>query len=352
MSFTQPASTAILVLSLTATGLSAPPQQRSLAVYGRVTTSDGSPVRRDVMVSVTPIDGGTSFGQPVEADGTFRLEDLTPGRYVVSARSAFDPARESSDGAEGGFTMVTVVAQDVGPVHLRTTLMHSMQGRVRFESDDPNAVKPLQLHLSASTVVRGGAAEIYASGARLQSNGSFTLHNLLGPTIVRFGMEMQRGQFWYAGPVLLDGKDITNVPTDFAEHQGGDLEVIFTQRCSAITGRARDGSGAPVPGAYVIAMSTDSSLQESWSSTTMATQADDEGRYWMNVPAGPYLVAAVAPSTFLSWNHARRNFAAVKAVASSAQVLDSVSTYRDLTLVKPTKPIKALPPPSRVIEVR
>jgi len=351
MPFTQAASSAILVISLTATGLSAPPQQRSLAVYGRVTTSDGSPVRRDVMVSVTPVDGGTSLGQPIEADGTFRVEDLTPGRYVVSARPAFDPARKSADGAEGAFTMVTVVAQDVGPVHLRTTPMHSMQGRVRFESDDPDPVKPLHLHLSASTVMRGAAAETYASGARLQADGSFTLYNLLGPTIVRFGMEMQPGHFWYAGPVLLDGKDITNVPTDFAEHQGSDLEVIFTQRCSAIAGRARDASGTPIPGAYVIAMSADSSLQEAWSSTTMATQADDNGRYWMNLPAGPYLVAAVAPTTFLSWEHARRNFAAVKAVASTAEIQDAVCTYKDLALVKPRTPIRALPQ-SRGIEVR
>jgi len=337
------ASSGILAISLTATAVSASPQQRSLAVYGRVMTSDGGPVRRDVTVLATPVDGGDSFQQPIEAGGTFRLEDLTPGRYVISTRPAFDPARENVDDGEGGRTMVTVATQDVGPVVLRTGPMHSMQGRVRFDSDAPDAVRPLWLSLHASSVVRGGAAEVHESTARVQSDATFTLHNLLGPTIVRFGMELQPGHLWYPGPVLLDGKDITNVPIDFAEHQGGNLEVVFTRQPSGLFGRARDASGLPVAGAYVIAMSQDPSLQEAWSSTTMAVQADDEGRYWLIVPPGRYLVAAVDSSTFSSWDHARLNFAAIEAVAGPADVQESVAAYRDVTLVKPTAPIKPLP---------
>src|SRR5262245_52814928 len=116
MPFTHAAPSVILVIALTAAGTSASPQERSFAVYGRVATSDGSRVRADVTVLAMPVDGGTSFGQPVEPDGTFQLEDLTRGRYVIFARPAFDPARQDADGDEGGFAIVTVAAQNVGPV--------------------------------------------------------------------------------------------------------------------------------------------------------------------------------------------------------------------------------------------
>lgn len=226
-----------------------------------------------------------------------------------------------------------------------------MQGHVRLDSDDPNPTKPVSVALHAVSVFTRGAGESFLSTTRVRADGSFTLHNLIGPAIVRFGMELQPGHYWFPGPVLLDGKDVTNVPTDFAEHQGGDLEVVFTQRSSGLYGRARDGSGAPVPGAYVIAVSPDPSLQAVWASTTTASQADDEGRYQMFVPPGHYLVAAVDPSAFSSWDHARRNFATITAVASTADVQESTYAYRDLTLVKPTGRIRALPQ-SREEEVR
>ena len=83
MPFTHAVSSGILAVSL-ATVVAAPAQEGSSAIHGRAITSEGGPVRSDMVVAVTSVDGGVSFGAPVEADGTFRVEQLSPGRYVVS----------------------------------------------------------------------------------------------------------------------------------------------------------------------------------------------------------------------------------------------------------------------------
>jgi hypothetical protein len=172
------------------------------------------------------------------------------------------------------------------------------------------------LHLSAWTVVRGGAAEMYASGARLQSDGSFTLHNLLGPTIVRFTMELQRGQFWYAGPVLLDGKDITNVPTDFSK-ETGQLEVVFTQRPTGVFGVVvEDSTQLPAEDASVVIFAEEPAQRQPWASSTQLLTTDSNGRFWETLSPGRYLAVAFPAGTFSTRAEAFRDLGAFVKLAT------------------------------------
>lgn len=100
--------------------------------------------------------------------------------------------------------------------------------------------------------------------------------------------------------MLLDGVDITNVPTDFSTHEQGQLEVFFTQHPARLSGTVTDGHGQPVPNAWVLRFSADRGLWQEWAETSDAVRADGQGRFRFVSLPGRYLVGAVAASTFSS----------------------------------------------------
>jgi hypothetical protein len=65
--------------------------------------------------------------------------------------------------------------------------------------------------------------------ADVESGKTFVLRNAFGPRVIRCGYTAPPGVHWWLSRVLLDGVNITDVPTDFGEHAGGNLEIVFTR---------------------------------------------------------------------------------------------------------------------------
>ena len=69
------------------------------------------------------------------------------------------------------------------------------------------------------------------------------MRNLFGPRVLRFGYRIAPGSPWWPSRILLDGKDVTNVPTHFSLHPDGQLEVVFTQHPARLAGIVSDAQG-------------------------------------------------------------------------------------------------------------
>ena len=81
----------------------------------------------------------------------------------------------------------------------------------------------------------------------------------------------------------------------------------------------RNGSGQPVPGAWVLICAAGVNPCESWHSTTHAVQAEGDGRFQTTTKAGQYVARAFRPNQFDSHKEALRH---VADVASGATAVD------------------------------
>ncbi len=108
--------------------------------------------------------------------------------------------------------------------------------------------------------------------------GRFVLRNAFGPRVLRSGYTLAPGSSWWPSQVILDGVDITNVPTDFSAHENGRLEVFFTQHPARIAGTVIDADGQPVRAPWILVASADRALWQEWSTTSNVTQGNTTGQ--------------------------------------------------------------------------
>ncbi len=132
-------------------------------------------------------------------------------------------------GYQRGFATVTIKDADVSGVVITTAPGVTVRGRVRFDESRPGSSRPERI------IVHGALAMSEWVGpfesAVVGDDDTFELHDIRGPRVFRFGWQLaDRRSYWLPGPILLDGRDITNVPVDFSSEPAGDLVVVFRQR--------------------------------------------------------------------------------------------------------------------------
>jgi hypothetical protein len=270
--------------------------QQSYRISGRVVDSHGS-VPTGVEFTIGKEEGEASFGShPVQlgADGSFVSRPLVPATYVLEVR----PSASSKDAkVEGGLAIVTLRSSDLAEVMLRTRPGFAVTGRFRMESDNPAAAWPPIIVVNALVAV-DGAGMLGASVAEGAPGGAFVFRNVYGPRVLRSGYTPAPGARWSSGRVLLDGVDITDVPTELSEAQNARLEVVFTQHPARFAGTIRDSRGKRVPEAWVVVFSAERARWQRWSAVAQAIRADSKGAFDFTALPGRYLVRALSPETF------------------------------------------------------
>jgi len=141
---------------------------------------------------------------------------------------------------------VVITDHDVTGLVIRTHPSVSIRGHVRYDAEDAKAERP-QINLFAMIVVSDLPVPGMGSSAPVEADGTFVIHNVFGSSVIRSGYSLQGRTGWYPGPILLNGRDITNVPVEFETQPDATLEVVFTQRYSGLIGRVVDQAGLPSP---------------------------------------------------------------------------------------------------------
>jgi hypothetical protein len=230
---------------------------------------------------------------PLAADGTFVTPPLLPGTYV------FEATRASSSAAADlrGVAVVGVGVSDVSNVRLELRRPTVLTGRYRMESDDPEARWPSHMYLIANLALDGldlGTSHVFEGGP----NGTFVLRNAFGPRILKYGGGQEPGRSWWPARVVLDGKDITNVPTDFSRHEGGALEFVLTQHPPRLEGTVTDAYGRLAGLAWVVAIGADRGATQPWSARTFIERSGPTGRFSMPVTPGRFRIHALPGGAF------------------------------------------------------
>lgn len=174
----------------------------------------------DAMLTVAFERDGVSYGVPVPITrtGEFATHALSAGTYVLTVVRT--PNSRLAPSTTVGLTIARIVNADVTDVRVTIQRDMALEGRVRTA---PGLIRPESM-VVRSCLESDGARLANCVAVPVAPGGGFVLRNAYGPRL----LEVE-----YPGPrtsrprMLLDGRDVTRVPTDFSAYPGARLEVVF-----------------------------------------------------------------------------------------------------------------------------
>lgn len=313
-------------------------QRRPLfIVAGHVVTADGTPPD-NAQIHLTRIEGlgASGTGTRLAANGSFRVSDVVPGTYEVSAQfgrseRSFEPDERQP---QWGGVRFDVTTADVDGIVVTLKRGAAVKGSVVYE-DPPQAPPTGPVQVMARPANSSTGSRPQAMPATVADDGTFELKGLFGELTLYTGGSSPRG--YVLKSVLYKGRDIAFIPTEFDGDPAHQIQVVLTSRTAILSGRVLDDTGAPAA-AMVIHFPADplrrSGFPRGWGSS------GEDGRYRIpQVIAGDYLIAAVKPADAESLT-LPEDYDRLAAVAERVTVLENDRRTADLPLV-------SVPPRSR-----
>jgi hypothetical protein len=281
-------------------------------VEGTVVNGTGAQLRE---INVTLRDAqqsGFSFGNisaRADESGRFRLMNVPPGQYRVTARATTTPARGSAPstaGSGGGrgrgaaqpvprVEPVTVWASADVAVDGRTVsnVMLSLQqgiavsGQLSFDGStpqpDPSRIR-VTLAPSEPTPFGGSLT------GRVDAGGRFTI-----PSVPpgRYRLNASGAGTWIAESAVLGGQDALDFPFEIKGNQNVSGALItFTDRRTELTGVVTNERNQPAPEYTLVVFPADSRYWSGSSRRIQSTRPGTDGRYtFRNLPPGEYRIA-------------------------------------------------------------
>jgi hypothetical protein len=271
---------------------------RAARIAGHVTNPDGSPTTSgsvNMVTEGTPGGGqiGANFGGRIQWDGEFSIANVPPGRYLLRARG------DDTETPQHASQPLTVSGQDL---ELTVVLAPggTLTGTVAFQPGQSPAPDITQVRIAAPSTDQTSFGQ--QPNARVDKEGRFTLAGLpAGSHLIRPGGNNLRG--WALKSVSIRGRDVTDTPLALrAGETVADIEILFTDKLTEISGTVSDALGNPVPDFTVLAFPTDESLWRPQGRHIMTARPDQTGKYRIRaLPPGEYYLATVDPSEQGEW---------------------------------------------------
>ena len=260
-------------------------ETRLYSISGTVSTSTGDPPRNSsVMVVRADIEmEGPMYGAAVSPSGTFSVSSLPPGSYNLHARHHAEPTYAST---QEHTTAGVDVAGDVSGVALLTSLGATVTGEILF---DDGIVEGRRASLSAQSAER----RMFGPSPTIEvKDSTFTLKAVFSPVVIR-GWVSGVGQ-WSLRAVLLDGRDITDVPTVFTARDSGHLQVVFTSRAPVLEGTLVDSGGLEPEDCLIVVFNEDSATWTQHSTAIQIVRVGSKRKFVLRgLREGRYRVAAI-----------------------------------------------------------
>ena len=288
-------------------------------VEGTIYWPDGTPAD-GMSISINGIGppmpmGASQFGvAKAGSDGRFRIASVRPGRYVLQARGARPGGTEV-----WAMTDVIVSGASVGGLTLTLQPAMTLSGRVVLNGT-PTPPPPTRVMVQRTAqpppnpetiTTRGLPAigDLVASrGDGSAADGSFTVTGI-PPGNFRLNVTVPPalGGAWWLESAVAGGRDLLDVPLEFGTTFGNieDAVLTLTDRRTGLTGRLQTPAGVPAPEYFVIVFSADRAHWFHGARRTRAVRPATDGMFSVSeLPAGPYLVAAVTDAYPDEWQRA------------------------------------------------
>ena len=265
---------------------------RPARVSGTAFDSAGKPATSLILASLDPVGGvaatgtmGATSSASVKADGSFSMDNVAPGDYMLSAYSR---DTESGDVESAAFRL-SVIGGDISGLSIATTAGAKLRGKFITDPTQPGPARS-SVHLFTEPVGDGFAGSL-AGQATIAADWSFELPGVAGRRRLR--VDLPAG--WMLKSIALDGVDITEAPIDAPDHgELTGLQIALTNHISVIAGSVADADGKLQRDYWVVAFPPEPSQWTPRSRRLQSARPDQLGRFSLSaLPAGEYLVAAV-----------------------------------------------------------
>jgi hypothetical protein len=271
-------------------------QGRTYTISGTVLdASGGTPVGSYAQLNQHSVNGGSSIGVQVEADGRFRIDNVHPGAYAVQISVGGPDRPEQRRDFEAGFVPVQVVDADVEGLLVVMKKGVDVAGRIRTE--DPSVVLPAMGRAVFVVSTRLADDRLPGSGSNQYTyagnDRTFTIKDSFGRRVVEVP-NLPRG--WFVKSIRYGATEVIDEPIEFKETRGDApvLDVVLSNRGAVVTGRVTDDAGNAVPRAFVLMLRT----RANGMAVIEGTAASATGAFKLG-PArgGDYAIVAVPAGT-------------------------------------------------------
>lgn len=266
----------------------------AVSISGVARRSDGAPLAntsvslgQNVIGPLSQSFAGVSDG-PVGADGGWRIKNVPPGEYDLSASAQGPLGRESAN------MKITVQGTDIEGITITTEAPVTVNGEIAMESgalvpDPPGG----RLRVAVETIGDQPQTVIPVSddNGLVKTDGRFTFKSTSGPAVVRV-TTLPRGMSIKS--VEVDGREM---PDGVLELKGGrtldGVRIVITDRFPAVTGLVTDDRAAAAEGA-VLLFPADESRWVGIADNTRLTRTTAQGAFRLDgVRPGEYFAVAL-----------------------------------------------------------
>jgi len=260
-------------------------------VSGTVLDVDGTPLSGGnvlLVADVETIGRAARFIGRVGGGGTFAIENVPPGRYLLWARGR--PSRDEP--TSFAVHSLSVDGQDLANLVVALSPGATISGTLRFDGTQasiPPDLSAFRISLPALDPVPFGGNQT----VRVETDGRFEVTGV--PAGRRAIRSPNPPSPWSLKSVIVDGRDVTDEDLDVRVGQRiSGVQVVFTDKLTTVAGSLVDTRGGPAFGYTVILFSTDSTTWRPQARTIQAIQPDQTGGYrFRGIPPGDYYIAVV-----------------------------------------------------------
>ena len=235
--------------------------------------------------AVEPIGGGE-----LKDDGSFEIERMLSGQYILEVRPPYVRGRPAPPNAEFATVPVTVRDEDISGLAITTSAGYVLTGRVIVEGA---TAAPVVKGLSVTALpMEPSVQQVFAPPS--PENRLVDVANRFRVVGVRGKVRMAGGGGgWFTKRVLLRGQDVTKSGFEVTGDIDG-IEVVLTNQATTVTGAARDSRGIG-RNDFIVAFFPVGDFETFEKPARQRTiRPDPDGVYRIrNLPPGDYLAAAV-----------------------------------------------------------
>ena len=226
-------------------------------------------------------------GSGVDADGSFKLSNMLPGKYRLTTSTTRDGKQES------GSVIVEVGNEDLQNVFIVLGNGAEVSGKIVVEGQSTARIEPRQIRVTLvpdAGPMMGG----FFGGGPQETKDDLTFSQNVAEGSMRFNVSLPTGNF-YVKSIRMEGRDVTDQAVEFKNNDRyHGVEVVISSQGGQLSGVVRKEEGGEVlRGATVVVFPSDPERQ-SKSRFVKTVQTDQQGSFdAKGLVPGEYLVCAL-----------------------------------------------------------
>ena len=294
----------------------------AVAIEGIVTGPE--PQVPQVLLSLAPatpsplpsnLNARPSLSDPAGPHGKFRYVGVTPGTYVLTARTppagraggpAVLPNVNPSAPILWAATTVTVAGTDLTGIALDLRPAMTVTGRVAFQATSATPPNATGVRVTLAAIGVPGGYSTTAAGALVgripveavnaREDAGFQLVGVL-PGPYQIGATLKADAAWWLRSAMLAGRDLLDVPLEVAADAAatiGEVQLTFSDRHTELAGTLQTTSGTPAAEHFIVVFTSDRTMWRNGQRRLRSTRPATDGSFSVrDLPPGEYHIAAL-----------------------------------------------------------